>query len=135
MVRIDKLESALRTLKTGFVLLEKHQNSDISDMLEDSCVKRFEYTLETTIKLMKRILKQIYFIDEKELTVNNIFRLMDGYGFITSWENWRKYYQHRNNTAHEYNLNKSKDVISMITPFINDIDILISNLSKLKQND
>ena len=135
MIKIDNLKSALKTLESGFALLEKHKNSDVSDMLEDSCVKRFEYTLEAAIKLMKKILKQIYFIDEQELTVNNIFRLMDGYRFIASWENWRKCYQHRNNTSHEYNPNKSRDVINILPLFIKDVEFFASNLSKLKQND
>ena len=54
MIKIDNLISALKTLKTGFELFQNNQNLDIKDMLADSCVKRFEYTLETSIKLMKK---------------------------------------------------------------------------------
>lgn len=115
--------------------METYKNSDISDMLEDSCVKRFEYTLETSVKLMKRFLKQIYSINERDLTVNNTFRLMEGYGFITSWESWRKYYQYRNETSHEYNLNKSRNVIEVLPLFVKDVEILVSNLSKMKQDE
>ncbi len=135
MIKIDSLKSALETLKSGYSSMETYKNSDISEMLEDSCAKRFEYTLETSVKLMKRFLKQIYSINERDLTVNNTFRLMEGYGFITSWESWRKYYQYRNETSHEYNLNKSRNVIEVLPLFIKDAEIFVSKLSKMKQDE
>ena len=136
MIKIDNLISALKTLKTGFELFQNNKNPDIKDMLADSCVKRFEYTLETSIKLMKKFLKQVYFIDEKDLTVNNVFRLMQGYNFIISWENWRNYYQKRNDTSHEYNIQKSRDLLKIIPDFIKDTEILVENLNvALTQNE
>ena len=136
MIKIDNLISALKTLKIGFELFQNNRNPDIKDMLADSCVKRFEYTLETSIKLMKKFLKQVYFIDEKDLTVNNVFRLMQGYNFIISWENWRNYYQKRNDTSHEYNIQKSRDLLKIIPDFIKDTEILVENLNvALTQNE
>jgi len=130
MIKIDNLTSSLETLKIGFASFKKYRDSDISEMLADSCVKRFEYTLETAIKLIKKFLKQIYSIAEKDLTVNNTFRLMEGYGFINSWEKWKDYYARRNDTSHEYNLQKSRELLEIIPSFIDDVDYLVSNLSK-----
>ena len=136
MIKIDNLTSALLTLKTGFELFQNNNDQEIKDMLADSCVKRFEYTLETSIKLMRKILKQVYFTNEKDLTVNNIFRLMEGYKFIISWENWKNYYQKRNDTSHEYNLQKSRELLKIIPAFIKDTEFLIKNLnSALIQNE
>lgn len=110
--------------------LENKRTCDFADMLEDSCIKRFEYTLEISRKLMKRVLKNIYGKSEEELTVNNIFRFMQGYKFIADWENWRIYYEKRNNTVNEYNLAKSRRLIEIIPKFIKDTDILINNLEE-----
>lgn len=118
MIKIDNLTSSLETLKIGFASFDKYRDSDISDMLADSCVKSFEYTLETAIKLIKKFLKQIYSIAEKDLTVNNTFRLMEGYGFINYWEKWKDYYARRNDTSHEYNLQKSRELLEIIPSFI-----------------
>ena len=60
---------------------------------------------------MKKFLMKTYGKTEQELTMNNIFRLMQGYGYIENWETWRDYYQKRNNTAHEYSLEKSRVLI------------------------
>lgn len=114
--------------------LEQNKSCDFVDMLEDSCIKRFEYTLEIARKTMKRVLKLVYGKSEEELTVNNTFRFMQGYNIILNWENWRDYYEKRNNTAHEYNLEKSRKLLEIIPDFIADVDILIKNL-KEKLND
>ncbi len=130
VIDISNLKSALQTLKSSMETLEKNKTCDFADMLEDSCIKRFEYSLEIARKLMKRVLKNIYGKSEEELTVNNIFRFMQGYKFISNWENWRTYYEKRNNTAHEYNLEKSRRLLELIPQFIKDTDIFINNLEE-----
>ena len=130
VIDISNLKSALQTLKSSMETLEKNKTCDFADMLEDSCIKRFEYSLEIARKLMKRVLKNIYGKSEEELTVNNIFRFMQGYKFISNWENWRTYYEKRNNTEHEYNLEKSRRLLELIPQFIKDTDIFINNLEE-----
>ncbi|CCY61994.1 nucleotidyltransferase substrate-binding protein [Clostridium sp. CAG:967] len=134
-IDLSNLKSALKTLKSSMVTLDANKSCDFSDMLEDSCIKRFEYTLEISRKLMKKILKKIYGKSEEELTVNNTFRFMQGYKFIPNWENWREYYEKRNNTAHEYNLEKSRKLIEIIPDFINDTEILVKNMDEKLPND
>ena len=135
VIDISNLKSTLQTLKSSMKTLENNRTCDFADMLEDSCIKRFEYSLEIARKLMKRVLKNIYGKSEEELTVNNVFRFMQGYKFIPNWENWRDYYEKRNNTVHEYNLAKSRKLIEIIPEFIKDTDILINNLEKNCKND
>ena len=79
---------------------------------------------------MKRILKKIYGKSEEELTVNNTFRFMQGYKFISNWENWKNYYKKQNNTAHEYNLEKSRKLLEIIPDFIEDAEFFISKLQE-----
>lgn len=124
------LENALESLKKSVQKLNENSDKTIQDIIEDSCVKRFEYTLETSWKLMKRILKKIYGKNEQELTINNIFRFMKVYGFITNWENWKNYYAGRNDTSHEYNLEKSRELLKIIPDFITDTEFFINKLKK-----
>ena len=135
VIDISNLKSALETLKTSVETLDKYKNYEFYDMLEDSCIKRFEYTLEIARKTMKRVLKTKYGKSEEELTVNNTFRLMQGYKYISNWENWKDYYEKRNNTAHEYNLTKSRALITLIPQFILDIENLIKNIDSKLEND
>lgn len=130
MLEIFNLENALVILKTCYADYNKNKDSQLIEYIADSCVKRFEYTLETAWKLMKRIFIQKYGKSENELTVNNIFRLMQGYGYAEDWERWRGYYQKRNDTAHEYSLTKSRGLIEIISDFIDDAETLVKKLKE-----
>lgn len=134
-IDITNLKSALQTLQASMKTLDENKSCDFVDMLEDSCIKRFEYTLEIARKTMKRVLKKLYGKSEEELTVNNTFRLMQGYKLIPQWENWKEYYEKRNNTAHEYNLEKSRALIEIIPRFITDTNTLIKNIEGKFEND
>lgn len=95
---------------------------------------KYEYTFETTWKLAKKILQKQYGKNDIELTMNNIFRYMEGYGYTQHWEHWKTYYQERNNTAHEYNIQKSRALIELVPQFLEDVEFFINKLEK-EQND
>ena len=50
------LEKSFGTLLKCHRDFDKNENSPFAEYIKDSCVKRFEYTLETAWKLMKKIL-------------------------------------------------------------------------------
>ena len=132
-IDIKNLKSCIDSLKECIEAYKSNTDMKIQGFIEDSCVKRFEFTVETSWKTMKRYLKVVYGKDDKELTMNNIFRLMEGYGFIKSWEAWRGYYDQRNDTSHEYNqkkaivLNSMDNLLNDINYFYNSLQLTISN--------
>lgn len=132
-IDIKILKSCIDSLKECIEAYKSNTDKKIQGFIEDSCVKRFEFTVETSWKTMKRYLKVVYGKDDKELTMNNIFRLMEGYGFIKSWEAWRGYYDQRNDTSHEYNqkkaivLNSMDNLLNDINYFYNSLQLTISN--------
>ena len=124
---IDNLKLAYQTLKECNIdLKEMQSNSKMQEYIQDSCVKRFEYTLETALKLMKKYLKFQYGKSESELTINNIFRFMEGYGLISSFAKWSNYYAQRNSVAHEYNFSKVRKLLLIVDEFIEDVEFLIN---------
>ena len=55
---------------------------------------------------------------------------MYGYDYISNWENWKIYHEKHNNTAHEYNLEKSRKLLEVVLNFIVDTEELITNLKE-----
>ena len=135
MIETKNLEHSYLTLKTCYEDYLTNQESPLLEYIADSCVKRFEYTLETSWKLAKKIFIQKYGKTEEELTMNNIFRFMQGYGYSENWERWRDYYQKRNNAAHEYSLDKSRKLLELVPQFIEDIEFFIAKLKKEDLSD
>ena len=103
----------------------KASDSEImKEYIADACIKRYEYTVETAWKMMKKFLKLEYGKKDEELTMNNIFRFMEGYGFIHSWVKWREYYDRRNDTSHKYNQVKALVILGMIDDLVEDCEFL-----------
>lgn len=128
---IDALRNSLSTLRESWNIYQQYKNDTaITGIIADSCVKRFEYTIETSIKLMRRYLKLEYAKSDIELTVNNIFRFMASYGMIENWENWKNYYAKRNDTSHEYNIEKARDLLPILPKFIDDVQFLLNSFEK-----
>ena len=129
----DMIELDIEALRKAKVSLEKAYNvfingdndEDILAIYADSCVKRYEYTFETAWKTMKKYFKLQYGKKEEDLTMNNIFRFIEAYGFAKGWTNWRDYYTKRNSTAHEYNIEKSRNLLEIIPEFIKSVDFLL----------
>ena len=134
-MNIQNLKESLSTLQESQTKYDENQVPDLESIFADSCVKRFEYTLETAIKLMRKVLKNEYAKDETDLTINNIFRMMNSYGFIRSWTAWKDYYQQRNNTVHEYDIKKSRDLLRIIPAFIDDCEFLVQKLEDKFQQE
>ena len=129
-IDIKNLKSCIDSLKECIEAYKSNTDKKMQGFIEDSCVKRFEFTVETSWKTMKRYLKVVYGKDDKELTMNNIFRLMEGYGFIKSWEAWRGYYDQRNDTSHEYNREKALNILNSMESLLNDANYLYTELEK-----
>ena len=62
--------------------------------------------------------------------MNSIFRFMEGYGIIKSWEMWRGFYDRRNDTSHEYNNEKSKKILGIIEDFWQEVNEFYNNLKQ-----
>ena len=132
---VSNLSECLNTLKECSDFYNAAEEAKMKEFLGDAYIQRFEYTLEIAWKTMKRYLKQMHGKEDKDLTVNNIFRMMENYGFIRSWETWRKYYEYRNNTSHEYDQTKALELISKIAGFIEECEYFYARLSEALEND
>lgn len=123
---IEALRKAKVSLEKAYnVFINGDNDEDILAIYADSCIKRYEYTFETAWKTMKKYFKLQYGKKEEDLTMNNIFRFMEAYGFAKDWTNWRDYYTKRNSTAHEYNIEKSRNLLEIIPEFIKSVDFLL----------
>lgn len=138
---MKKSELDLTVLKNSFTTLVECYNDfsvqndeKLKTYIKDSCIKRFEYTYESAKKIMNKYLKKEYDKDEKDLTINNIFREMYNLGLIENFENWVLYREKRNTTSHEYNLEKTYSIIEIVPKFIKDVEFLINNLEKILED-
>lgn len=128
------LKNSYSTLVECYDDFTKQPDEKIKTYIKDSCIKRFEYTYESAQKIMNKYLKKEYDKNEKDLTINNIFREMYNLGFLENFENWVLYREKKNTTSHEYNLEKTYDILEIVPKFIIDVNFLIVNLEKILED-
>ena len=132
---LSNLKNSLDTLIECYSDLLKEKDEKIKVYIQDSCIKRFEYTYETAKKIMNKFLKKEFDKAEKDLSINNIFREMYGLNLIENFENWTEYRLKRNITSHEYSLSKSYEIIDIVDSFIKDVQYFIISIEKVLTDD
>ena len=133
---LTNIKNAIATLEEAINYYNTDVEQPIKNMYADSCIQRFEYTYELSWKIMKKYLKLFFNKTEQELTVKNIFRYMQGYGLIKDWTKWVEYNDARNNTSHEYNLNKAQFVLTVLQSFLEDVKSFVLCLeSTINENN
>jgi len=132
---LSLLQNSLNTLKECYHDYQIENNTKMQEYIKDSCIKRFEYTYETSKKMMNKYLKKEYDKTEKDLSINNIFREMYALDLIKNFENWVNYREKRNFTSHEYNEEHTKEIIKIVPDFISDAEFLLEKLKGVLTDD
>lgn len=123
------LKDAISILKEAYELYLQNNEEKLKSALQDSCIKRFEYTYETAKKFMNKYLK--YAFDKTDLPVNNVFREMYGLELIDDYERWFDYRIKCNDTSHEYNIKKAHKIMGILPIFIKDVEDFADKLNNI----
>ena len=124
---ISALQNALKSLKDAYSEYNKTQN----EYVRDSVIQRFEYTYTLAVKFIQRYI-ELNIPNQEDLstlTFNQLIRQANEMGILLNdLEQWIIYRQKRNITSHTYNIEKAKEVISIVGKFIEEIEYLITKL-------
>lgn len=107
-------------------MLEAYRHNDQRPALEqeavqDSLIKRFEYTLEVAWKTCKRHLAEEGFAEATTGSPKSIIRLAAQRNFITNPQSWFGYLQFRQDTSHDYSGDKAEVVLDIAEDFYRDV--------------
>ena len=107
-------------------MLEAFRHNDSREPLEqeavqDSLIKRFEYTLETAWKTCKRHLEEEGFAEAATGSPKSIIRLAVQRNLIANPEAWFGYLQFRQDTSLDYSSDKAETVLDIAEDFYKDV--------------
>ena len=97
------------------------------DIVRDSLVKRFEYTLEVAWKSCKRYLLEEGFLEATTGSQKSIMRLAAEVGVIRRADSWMHYINARQNTSYDYS--EADCVLAIVDEFYPDVINLYQTLS------
>jgi nucleotidyltransferase substrate binding protein (TIGR01987 family) len=91
------------------------------EAVQDSLIKRFEYTLEVTWKTCKKHLEEEGFAEAASGSPKSIMRLAAQRNLIDNPESWFSYLQFRQDTSHDYSSDKAETVLDVAEDFYRDV--------------
>lgn len=95
-------------------------------------IKLFELAYEQAWKILRKILKEHYSIEEV-IGSKDTFREAAKVGLINDCEKWLEFVKDRNQTVHTYNPAVANHIIDDLENFIAELEILIQNLNNLRK--
>ena len=111
----------------------KNDNADLPeiyrDAVQDSLVKRFEYTLGAAWKSCKRYLTEEGFPEAKIGSPKAIMRIAAEAGVIRDADAWIRYIDARQKTSHDYSEAKADDLLAIVDDFYEDAIGLYQTMS------
>ena len=119
----DQLKKAISRFEE---MLNAHKNDSAKrteleqDAIQDSLVKRFEYTLEVAWKSCKRYLHEEGFGEAATGSPKSIMRLAAEAGMIRGAENWIRYIDARQSISYNYSQEKADQVLAVVDDFYED---------------
>ncbi len=91
------------------------------EAVQDSLIKRFEYTLEIAWKICKKHLEEEGFAEATTGSPKSIIRLAAQRNLINNPEAWFTYLQFRQDTSHGYSSDKAEAVLDITDDFYEDV--------------
>ncbi len=99
------------------------------EAVQDSLIKRFEYTLEVAWKICKKHLEEEGFAEAATGSPKSIIRLAAQRNLISNPEAWFNYLQFRQDTSLDYTSDKTKAILNVADDFYKDMVNLYQGLT------
>ena len=121
----EALELAIASLEQG---LREHEQYPQLTTVRDGVIQRFEVTLDLSRKMILRVLKDKYGLDDLAANNKTFIREAAKYELIADAEAWMRYLESRNQTSHTYDAPIADRVFQSIPEFLPDARYLLARL-------
>ncbi|WGE88920.1 nucleotidyltransferase substrate binding protein [Actinobacillus arthritidis] len=127
---VEHLQHTADTLEQAILRLTETDPKEtvLYDLFRNATIKSFELSLETTGKLLRKVLK-LYSGSPREidrLVFNDLFRYANKHGLLdeVATERWLTYRANRNITAHDYGVVFAEETLTMLPHYLVDLRTL-----------
>lgn len=120
-VKIANFAKALSRLQSALVRIE-------DDVKIDVCIKRFEFTYEVCWKALQSALRELGVIAANP---RDIFDKANKQELVDNPELWLQMKDDRNDTSHEYDEKKAKEIYARIPDYAKEFELVLKRLKKI----
>lgn len=131
-----KLTSLQRAVAAFEAALDAYQQSPFADgslekeMMRDSVIQRFEFTVELSWKALKRYLEAYGLEKVDGLSNREFFRIGFEQGLLRDADTWMEYLHCRNLSSHTYDPATAERVYQTASQCLDDVHFLLQQLQE-----
>ncbi len=125
---LDKQVVLLGELKKALARLREALALPKDDVVRDSVIQRFEFTVELSWKVLHRFLKNSGL--SESLTPKATFREAARFGYVSEPEAWIEFVDQRNLSSHAYREDLAEEVYASAVKLPDFVDKLINALER-----
>lgn len=132
-MRLEALKESLSTLIFAY---DAYKEDKKNALIRDAVVKRYEYTYETALKMIKRRLKETILSEANinSMNFNDFIRTANEANLLSNTlSQWQSYREQRNATSHTYSAHKAEALFSILSQFIAEMKFLLQSLNELNK--
>lgn len=123
---MTKLEATIKQFENALTRFKEVMSVPKTDIVRDSAIQRFEFTLDLSWKMIKA------FLEEKKGVIcaspKDCFREAYRQGIIKYSEEWIKFVDMRNETVHTYQEEVAEKIFSQLPNALKHFEDLLVNL-------
>lgn len=121
----ETLEKAIAAIEDGFL---EHEQYPQLLTVRDGVIQRFEIAMDLSRKMILRVLKEKFALDDLAANNKTYIREAARYGLIADAEAWMRHLEARNKTSHTYDAQLAARVFAAIPGFLPDARDLLARL-------
>ncbi len=128
---ITSLGNAVHRLRDG-VARWRHEPTD--EQIRDGLILRFEFTYETSHKMLRRYLKEAAASPDEigRMPFADLIRTANAEGLVRGdWPAWRRFREMRARTSHTYDAEVASQVAAAIPAFLQEAEHLYAELQRM----
>lgn len=123
-ISFEVLELSIQAVEEG---LREHNEYPKLMTVRDGVIQRFEVAMDISRKLLVRVLRENYNVDEGRAR-KDTFREAASVGLIADSERWLEHLEARNATSHTYDSTMAEQVFARIPEFLPDARDMLNRL-------
>ena len=130
-INLEQLEQAFNRFLEMYTIYEEDKQEEVMlDAVKESLAQRFEYCVEVFWKVLRRYMEQTEGVIIEKPSPKTVIRQAGALELLDA-EKWINYIDKRQLTAHDYDLQKLNELLSVVGDFADDGQKL---LKKMKDN-
>ena len=128
-IKQEELKRQIDNLSKAIAYAQANQNEIFFEYIQESVIQRFEYTFESSRKLLKLVLKE-YHDGDDSWGPKEVLKQSEKNNYIQHGFEWMDMLEARNLSSHSYEEDYAQAIYTKVLSYLDEFKLLYDNISQ-----